>query len=156
MQDYMQKMEATKKAVGMVKGKTVFKPKEGTPKVSVLLLLISRLKDILFRLSYGMKPRMMMAIFSTTTSKLQNQGNNPTFYPYSSYLPRWDAPPWGYLSIKEQEEIETQQRMKEYSKEKVNSGKNTVTNLFSRSFTSSEKFMVKREKLKSSTEQCQT
>ena len=48
VQDYMQKMEATKKAVGMVKGKTVFKPKEGTPKVSVLLLLISKLKDILF------------------------------------------------------------------------------------------------------------
>ena len=35
VQDYMQKMEATKKAVGMVKGKTVFKPKEGTPKVSL-------------------------------------------------------------------------------------------------------------------------
>ena len=48
VQDYMQKMEATKKAVGMVKGKTVFKPKEGTPKVSVLLLLISKFKDILF------------------------------------------------------------------------------------------------------------
>ena len=48
VQDYMQKMEATKKAVGMVKGKTVFKPKEGTPKVSVLLLLISKLKDIFF------------------------------------------------------------------------------------------------------------
>ena len=103
-----------------------------------------------------MKPRMMMAIFSTTTSRLQNQGNDPTFYPYFSFLPRWDAPPWGYLSIKEQEEIEAQQRMKEYSKEKVNSGMNTVTNLFSRSFTSSEKFTGKREKLKSSTEQCQT
>ena len=38
VQDYMQKMEATKKAVGMVKGKTVFKPKEGTPKVRLLLL----------------------------------------------------------------------------------------------------------------------
>ena len=34
-QDYLQKMEATKKAVGMVKGKTVFKAKEGTPKVSL-------------------------------------------------------------------------------------------------------------------------
>ena len=34
-----------------------------------------------FCLSYGMKPRMMMAIFSTTTSRLQNQGNDPTFYP---------------------------------------------------------------------------
>ena len=81
MQDYMQKMEATKKAVGMVKGKTVFKPKEGTPKVSLLLLLISKLNGIFFRLSYGMKPRMTMAIFSTTTSRLQNQGNDSTFYP---------------------------------------------------------------------------
>ena len=81
VQDYMQKMEATKKAVGMVKGKTVFKPKEGTPKVSLFLLWISRLKNILFGLSSGMKPRMMMAIFSTTTSRLQNQGNDPTFYP---------------------------------------------------------------------------
>ena len=34
-QDYLQKMEATKKAVGMVKGKTVFKAKEGTPKVGL-------------------------------------------------------------------------------------------------------------------------
>ena len=48
MQDYMQKMEATKKAVGMVKGKTVFKPKEGTPKVSLLLIWISRLKTFSF------------------------------------------------------------------------------------------------------------
>ena len=32
---------------------------------------------------------------------------------------RWDPPPWGYLSIEEQEQIEAQQRMKEYSKEKV-------------------------------------
>ena len=43
VQDYMQKMEATKKAVGMVKGKTVFKPKEGTPKVSLFLLWISKI-----------------------------------------------------------------------------------------------------------------
>ena len=32
---------------------------------------------------------------------------------------RWDPPRWGYLSIEEQEQIEAQQRMKEYSKEKV-------------------------------------
>jgi len=121
--DYMQKMEATKKAVGMVKGKTVFKPKEGTPK-----------------LWYEAK----------------DDDGNIFYYHIKTSESRWDAPPWGYLSIKEQEEIETQQRMKEYSKEKVNRWKNTVINPFSRSFTSSEKFMGKREKLKSSTEQCQT
>ena len=32
---------------------------------------------------------------------------------------RWDAPPWGFLSIEEQEQIEAQQKMKEYSKEKI-------------------------------------
>ena len=32
---------------------------------------------------------------------------------------RWDAPPWGFLSIEEQEQIEAQQAMKEYSKEKI-------------------------------------
>ena len=34
LQDYLQKMEATKKAVGAVKGGK-FKPKEGTPKVGL-------------------------------------------------------------------------------------------------------------------------
>jgi len=84
--DYMQKMEATKKAVGMVKGKTVFKPKEGTPK-----------------LWYEAK----------------DDDGNIFYYHIKTSESRWDAPPWGYLSIKEQEEIETQQRMKEYSKEKI-------------------------------------
>jgi len=70
----------------MVKGKTVFKPKEGTPK-----------------LWYEAK----------------DDDGNIFYYHIKTSESRWDAPPWGYLSIKEQEEIETQQRMKEYSKEKI-------------------------------------
>ena len=39
MQDYLQKMEATKKAVGAVKGGK-FKQKEGTPKVGLNFELV--------------------------------------------------------------------------------------------------------------------
>ena len=62
-----------------------------------------------------------MATYSTTTSGHQNLGDRLRFATFSElkYLFRWDAPPWGFLSIAEQEQIEEQQAMKEFSKEKI-------------------------------------
>merc|ERR1711936_510013 len=136
--DYLQKMEATKKAVGTVKGGK-FKQKEGTPK-----------------LWYEAK----------------DEDGNIFYYHIKTSESRWDAPPWGFLSIEEQEQIEAQQAMKEYSKEKIIYEQQEVhgerrkaeiihkampdMRAKRRSSMSSKRFMGREERLKSSTKLCLT
>jgi len=84
--DYQQKMDEAKGVVPLVKGKTLFTPNTGQPK-----------------LWYEAK----------------DDDGNTFYYHIKTSESRWDAPPWGFLSIEEQRDIEVAQQWKQYNKEKV-------------------------------------
>jgi len=49
----------------------------------------------------------------------KDDDDNTFYYHIKTSESRWDAPPWGFLSIEEQKDIEEQQQWKQYNKEKV-------------------------------------